>query len=70
VRRVSRRGNRPLLKRGEPRDVLERLMEQRYPIYAEADICIDTLDAPAESTVDRVIEAIERRQREQKAAPA
>jgi shikimate kinase len=70
VRRVSRRNNRPLLKRGEPRDVLARLMEQRYPIYAEADICIDTLDAPAESTVDRVIEAIERRQREQKAAPA
>jgi shikimate kinase len=70
VRRVSRRNNRPLLKRGEPRDVLARLMEQRYPIYAEADICIDTLDAPAESTVDRVIEAIERRQREQKAPPA
>jgi shikimate kinase len=64
VRRVSRRNNRPLLKRGEPRDVLARLMEQRYPIYAEADICIDTLDAPAESTVDRVIEAIDRRQRE------
>jgi shikimate kinase len=68
VRRVSRRNNRPLLKRGEPRDVLARLMEQRYPIYAEADICIDTLDAPAETTVDRVIEAIDRRQREKVAS--
>jgi shikimate kinase len=60
VRRVSRRTNRPLLKRGEPRDVLARLMELRYPVYAEADICIDSLDAPAETTVERVIEAIDR----------
>jgi shikimate kinase len=60
VRRVSRRSNRPLLKRGEPREVLARLMEQRYPIYAEADICIDSLEAPAETTVERVIEAIDR----------
>ena len=60
VRRVSRRGNRPLLKGGDPREVLARLMEQRYPIYAEADICIDSLDAPAETTVERVVEAIDR----------
>src|SRR5690349_4501089 len=59
VRRVSRRNNRPLLKRGDPRDVLAKLMAQRYPVYAEADICIDSLDAPAETTVDRVIEAID-----------
>ena len=60
VRRVGRRTNRPLLKRGEPRDVLAQLMELRYPVYAEADICIDSLDAPAETTVERVIEAIDR----------
>ena len=68
VRRVSRRSNRPLLKRGDPRDVLAKLMEQRYPVYAEADICIDSLDAPPETTVDRVIEAIDRHQ-QHKAAP-
>jgi shikimate kinase len=68
VRRVSRRNNRPLLKRGEPRDVLARLMEQRYPIYAEADICIDSLDAPAETTVERVIDAIDRHRERDKAA--
>jgi shikimate kinase len=70
VRRVSRRNNRPLLKRGEPREVLARLMEQRYPIYAEADICIDSLEAPAETTVERVIEAIERHRRGHKAVSA
>lgn len=67
VRRVSRRNNRPLLKRGDPREVLEKLMAQRYPVYAEADICIDSLEAPAETTVDRVIEAIEQHPRRQKA---
>jgi shikimate kinase len=67
TRRVSRRSNRPLLKRGEPREILAMLMEQRYPVYAEADICIDSLDAPAETTVDRVIAAIEQHPRRQKA---
>jgi shikimate kinase len=67
VRRVSRRNNRPLLKLGDPREVLAKLMAQRYPVYAEADICIDSLDAPAETTVDRVIAAIEQLPRRQKA---
>jgi shikimate kinase len=65
TRRVSRRSNRPLLKRGEPRDILAMLMEQRYPVYAEADICIDSLDAPAEMTVERVMEAIDHHRRAQ-----
>ncbi len=54
VRRVSRRNNRPLLKRGEPREVLERLIGERYPIYAEADIRIDSDDAPSDATADRL----------------
>jgi len=56
--RVARRSNRPLLKQGEPREVLEKLIAERYPIYAEADIIIDSLDAPPETTVERVIEAL------------
>lgn len=65
VRRVSRRTNRPLLKRGDPREVLAKLMALRYPVYADADICIDSLDAPAEMTVERVIEAIDHHRRGQ-----
>lgn len=60
VRRVSRRSNRPLLKDGNPRDVLAALMERRYPIYAEADIRVDSADGPPEQTVQRVADALAR----------
>ena len=59
VRRTSRRSDRPLLKGGRQRHVLTRLMEQRYPIYAEADIVVDSSDDPAEQTVDRVVAALD-----------
>lgn len=59
LRRVERRTNRPLLKRGDPREILAKLMDQRYPIYAEADICIDSVDGPADAMVDRVVAALE-----------
>lgn len=58
VERVSRRSNRPLLKDGDPREVLTQLMAQRAPIYAEADITVETGHAPAAATVERVIEAL------------
>jgi shikimate kinase len=56
--RVGRRGNRPLLKRGEPRAVLEQLMAQRYAIYAEADLTVDSIDGPPEATLERVLAAL------------
>lgn len=60
VRRVGRRSNRPLLRQGEPRQVLERLMLERYPIYAEADMTVISGSGAAEETVEKVIAAIER----------
>lgn len=60
LKRVSRRSNRPLLKGGDPRAVLERLIDQRYPTYAEADIRIDSADAPPEQTVQKVIDELQR----------
>lgn len=56
--RVSRRSNRPLLKEGNPRAVLEELIAHRHPIYAEADITIDSGDGPAELTATRTIAAL------------
>jgi shikimate kinase len=56
--RVMRRNNRPLLKQGEPRAVLERLIAERYPVYAEADITVDTIEGPPDATLDRVIDAL------------
>ncbi len=58
--RVARRDNRPLLKAGDPRTILTELMEKRYPIYAEADITVDSVEGPPESTLGRVIAALKR----------
>lgn len=59
VRRVGRRSNRPLLRGGDPRQILERLMEQRYPVYAEADITVLSGSGAAEEMVEKVIVALE-----------
>ena len=59
LRRTSRRNNRPLLKRGDPRAILQDLMTQRYPIYAKADITVDSADGPPEVTLDRVLAALQ-----------
>ena len=61
VRRVSRKGTRPLLAGREPREVLQKLMSERYPAYGEADIVIDTDDQPASAAVTAIIQALERR---------
>lgn len=58
-RRVSRRNDRPLLQVENPRERLAELMDQRYPVYAEADITVDSADGPPEVTLDRVIAALE-----------
>ena len=60
VARTARRTNRPLLKQGDPREVLARLIEKRYPIYAEADIIVDSEDSPLEEMVERVLRVVER----------
>jgi len=58
--RVRRRSDRPMLKTKNPKETLRNLIEQRYPVYALADIEVESSEGPAEDTVDRVIEALER----------
>ncbi len=58
VRRIGRRDDRPLLADGNPRDILDALIKQRYPVYAEADLVVDTGDESAETTVDKVIDIL------------
>lgn len=59
VARVSRRTDRPLLEdTANQREVLEKFIEERYPVYADADIAVDTFDEPTNATVDRVIIAL------------
>jgi len=56
--RVARRNNRPLLQERDPRAVLAELIERRHPIYAEADVTIDSGEGPVELTTARVIAAL------------
>src|SRR4029077_6601131 len=56
--RVSRRNNRPLLKNGDARSILAELIAQRYPIYAEANVIIDSGEGSPELTVSRAIAAL------------
>ena len=58
VRRVSRKDSRPLLSGRDPLEVLTELAEKRYPIYAEADITVETGDTAHHVTVDQVIRAL------------
>ena len=58
ARRVARKDNRPLLTGKDPLVVLRDLAEVRYPVYAEADIVVDSGDAPHNVTVDNVIKAL------------
>jgi shikimate kinase len=58
VERVARRGNRPLLKQGDPSAILAELIERRYPIYGEADVVVDSGDGSPEATVTRAIAAL------------
>ena len=58
--RVKKRAHRPLLRQGDPREILRRLMEQRYPIYAESDLVVESTAQPADRTTEQVIEALRR----------
>lgn len=56
--RVAKKPNRPLLKNPDPRAVMERLMAQRYPVYALADITVQTREARRELITEEVLESI------------
>jgi shikimate kinase len=55
---VKKRTHRPLLRQGDPREILDRLMQQRYPIYAEADLIVESTAQPADRTTEQVIDAL------------
>ncbi|MGO8711887.1 MAG: shikimate kinase [Rhizomicrobium sp.] len=59
--RVQRRETRPLLRDGDPREILEKLLAAREPFYAQADISLDIEDGPHATVVERIIAALEAR---------
>jgi shikimate kinase len=58
MRRVRKRSTRPLLQNPDPEGTMRRLMELRHPVYATADITIDSHEAPHDRVVAEVIKAV------------
>jgi shikimate kinase/3-dehydroquinate synthase len=58
VRRTSARTHRPLLRTGDPAQILSALMAKRHPIYAEADVIVDCADDSPDVTTNRVMDAV------------
>jgi shikimate kinase len=56
--RVQRRDTRPLLRTEDPRGTLERLLAQRAPIYAEADLTVESDDGPHAIALERIVAAL------------
>lgn len=58
LRRVMKRDTRPLLKTGDPETVMSALMAARYPIYAEADLTVESRELPHDIMVLEVLTAL------------
>jgi shikimate kinase len=58
MKRVKRRADRPLLQTADPAATVERLIEERDPVYQEADLTVLSRDVPHEKIVDECIEAL------------
>jgi len=60
LRRLKRRSDRPLLQTQDPVETVRRLMEERYPVYAEADVTIYSREVAHEKIVDEIVLALGR----------
>jgi shikimate kinase len=59
LERVKRKDNRPLLRNTDRRAALVRLIEHRDPVYAQAEIVVDSDDGPHDTVVRRIISALQ-----------
>ena len=58
LRRVKRRTDRPLLQTEDPAATIQRLVDERYPIYAAADITVLSRDVPHERIVEECLQML------------
>ncbi|MFO1241871.1 MAG: shikimate kinase [Rickettsiales bacterium] len=59
IERVGRKNTRPLLEKGDKRAILQKLMDERYPIYQEADIVVDSDNGAHETIVDMILNRVQ-----------
>ena len=60
VERTGKNDKRPLLRGGDPRAILSRLMDERHPVYAQADLEVESTRQRREVVASRVVHAIAR----------
>lgn len=60
LERCLRKGGRPLLENDNPRGTLEGLAKTRYPVYALADLKVESEKASADATADSVLATLDR----------
>ena len=58
MKRVAKRQDRPLLQADDPEAVMRALMEKRYPVYALADVTVESRDVQHGQMVNDVIRAL------------
>ena len=58
MKRIRRRHDRPLLRTDDPAAALRRLMEERYPVYAQADLTVQSRDVFHDKIVDEIVSAL------------
>jgi shikimate kinase len=58
MKRIKRRHDRPLLKTDDPGATLRKLMEERDPIYALADLTVQSREVMHEKIVDEIVSAL------------
>ena len=58
MKRIKRRNDRPMLKTCDPGETLRRLMQERDPVYAEADVTVHSRDVPHEIIIAEIISAV------------
>lgn len=58
MRRVRRRADRPLLKTGNPEETMKKLIDERYPVYAEADLTIISTEVAHDIVVQSIVDSL------------
>jgi shikimate kinase len=58
MKRIKRRHDRPLLKTDDPGATLRKLMQERDPIYALADLTVQSRDVLHDKIVDEIVNAL------------
>jgi shikimate kinase len=58
MRRVMKRDTRPLLKTGNPEATMRKLIEARYPVYALADMTVESRDEPHDLIVAEILDRL------------